>query len=476
MMAAVAQQPQPTPPSAGPVEVAPTQQPGTGKVAPPPQEPQGQTLFPPEHHLSQAEAEKLFQSLDDILQFVSQDTGLPIKQPIKRRLVTREQVGTFLEERMKEDKDAEKLEKSESSLKKFRLLPKDFDLRGFMLTLMKEQVAGYYDPKTKTVNLLDWVDAEEQKPVMAHELTHALQDQSFGMEKWMEAGGKPKNIQEEIEQDERRGAREAVIEGQGMIVLIDYMLKPYKIRVTQAPQFVGMMRAGMGGGDLSGSPIFSKAPLFLRDSLMFPYSDGMDFVLQVELKRGTEGGFAGLLQTPPTTTRNIMEPTTYLSGETVPNVRVADLDKVLGKKWQRWDYGFMGEYDVQLMFKQWLDAATADAISPSWRGGYYLSYKEPGTSIGSNGKLDEANMALVYVSKWASPDAAMTFARDYAKALEKRYSKVTVIKPIDSSGGQWMTEEGPVIIDLKGDATFISESFEPPMADKLKDAAFAEMK
>ncbi len=473
----LAQEPQHTPPSAGPVQVAPTQQPGTEKVSPP-QQPQGQTVAPVEHRLSQAEAEKLFQSLDEILQFVSKDTGLPIKEPIKRRLVTREEVGNFLEKRMKEDKDAEKLEKSETSLKKFRLLPKDFSLRSFMLTLMKEQVAGYYDPKTKTVNLLDWVDAEEQKPVMAHELTHALQDQSFGMEKWMEAGGKPKNTQEEIEQDERRGAREAVIEGQGMIVLIDYMLRPYKIRVTEAPQFVGMMRAGMGaGGDVSGSPVFSNAPLFLRDSLMFPYSTGMDFILQVELKRGTEAGFAGLLTNPPTTTRNIMEPQTYLSDEVIPNVKVADLDKVLGKSWLRWDYGFMGEYDVELMFKQWLNAATADAISPSWRGGYYLSYKKPGTSPGPDGKLDEANMSLVYVSKWASPEAAKLFVDDYAKALAKRYSKVTITKPLGvDTRGEWMTEEGPVIIEQRGDAVFLSESFEPPLANKLRDAAFAEKK
>jgi hypothetical protein len=263
-----------------------------------------------------------------------------------------------------------------------------------------------------------------------------------------------------------------------MIVLIDYMLRPYKIRVTEAPQFVGMMRAGMGGGgDVSGSPVFSKAPLFLRDSLMFPYSSGMDFVLQVELKRGTEAGFAGLLTTPPTTTRNILEPPTYLSGETVPNLKVADFDKILGKKWQRWDYGFMGEYDVELMFKQWLNAATADAISPSWRGGYYLSYKKPGTSVGADGKLDEADMALAYVSKWASPAAAKLFVDDYVKSLGIRYTKLTVTKPMtDGTHGEWMTEEGPIILDLKGDAAFVSETFESPVAEKLRDAAFAEMK
>jgi hypothetical protein len=452
----------------------PPQQPGPEKIAPPPQEP---NTAQPEHHLSQAEAEQLFKSVDEILAFVSKDTGLPIKQQIKRKLVTREEVGRFLEQRMKEDKDAEKLERSEASLKKLRLLPKDFSLRPFLLTLMKEQVAGYYDPKTKTVNLLDWVAAEEQKPVMAHELTHALQDQNFGMEKWMESGDKPKNIQEEIEQDERRGAREAVIEGQGMIVLMDYMLMPYKTRVVDAPQFVGMMRAGMGAGDVSGSPVFSNAPLFLRDSLMFPYSAGMDFVLQVELKHGTDGAFAGLLQNPPTTTRNILEPQTYISREAVPNLKVADLDKVLGKSWQRWDYGYMGEYDVQLMFKQWLNAATSEAISPSWRGGYYLSYKKPGTSPGADGKLDAANVALVYVSRWASPQSARQFGDDYGKALSKRYTKAVVTKEMGTGNrGEWMTEEGPVLVELRGDVVVLGESFEAQIFDKLRDAAYAEMK
>ena len=97
---------------------------------------------------------------------------------------------------MKDDKDAKRLERSSVVLKKFGLLPRDFELGPFLVAMLKEQVAGYYDPKKKTVNILNWVDAEQQKPVLAHELTHALQDQSFGMEKWMKAAeteGEKKN-------------------------------------------------------------------------------------------------------------------------------------------------------------------------------------------------------------------------------------------------------------------------------------------
>ena len=140
-----------------------------------------------ESYLSAKDAKELFRSVDELLKFSSNDTGLPIKHEVKRKLASREEVESYLEKGMKDDKDAKRLERSSEVLKKFGLIPRDFQLGPFMVAMLKEQVAGYYDPKKKTVNLLNWVDAEQQKPVLAHELTHALQDQSFGMEKWMKA-------------------------------------------------------------------------------------------------------------------------------------------------------------------------------------------------------------------------------------------------------------------------------------------------
>ena len=158
-----------------------------------------------EPKISAPEAEELFRSVDQILQFVSSDTGLPIKHEVKRRLASRDQVVGYLEKSMSEDKDAQRLRRSESVLKKFGLLPRDFDLQSFLVELLKEQVAGYYDPKTKTVNLLDWLQAEQQKPVLAHELTHALQDQSFGLKKWMQAGAA--DLEEKRSQPRRTSRR-----------------------------------------------------------------------------------------------------------------------------------------------------------------------------------------------------------------------------------------------------------------------------
>jgi len=156
--------------------VPPQQQP---KPSPPKEEPpKGEVKITPH------QAEQLFHSVDEIMDFDSQQTGLPIKREIKRKLTSRDEVVSFLTKHLN-DEDTKRLRRSELVLKKFGLLPRDFNLQTFLVALLREEVAGYYDPKTKTVNLLDWVPMEEQEPVMAHELTHALQDQSVNLQRWM---------------------------------------------------------------------------------------------------------------------------------------------------------------------------------------------------------------------------------------------------------------------------------------------------
>ena len=138
----------------------------------------------PKTHITPEQAKELFALVDQLIQFSSQETGLPIKSSVKRQLTTRTAVESYLNQKFKEDEGAKRLQRGEIVLKKFGLLDRDFDLKPFLLALLKEQIEAYYDSKTKTVNMLDWVAVDEQKPVLAHELTHALQDQHVNLEKW----------------------------------------------------------------------------------------------------------------------------------------------------------------------------------------------------------------------------------------------------------------------------------------------------
>jgi hypothetical protein len=433
---------------------------------------------PAETHISPAEAQELFRSVDDILKFASKQTGLPVKHRVKRQLTSRDAVEAFIQKGMEDDKDAQRLRRSELVLKKFGLLPQDFDMQKFLVALLREQIAGYYDPKTKTVNLLDWIDAVQQRPVLAHELTHALQDQSFNLGKWMlteDPDDKKSPRAADIASDEASLARQSVIEGQATAVLINYMLAPSGQSLQSSPQIVEALKAGMlvGGDD---SVELRKAPGFIRESLTFPYRYGLDFEVALMIRVGREKAFSGPFQNPPVNTRQIMEPNTYLSGEHIPPMPVPDLRHIF-KNYERFDIGSIGEFDVAMLVEQYVGAEKSHAVYPNWRGGYYYAAKlksDPAAPLG-----------LFYLSRWSDPEHAGEFAAIYAGSLAKRYKHVHAAvgdaQPQDDLGKlttldgthTWITEDGPVVIEVRGDTVFVVESLDTSVEEQLEQAIFS---
>jgi hypothetical protein len=433
----------------------------------------------PETTVSSKEGKELFRSVDEILKFASDDTALPIKHDVKRRLATRDQVQSYLEKSMKDDKDAKRLERSSAVLKKFGLLPRDFDLGHFLVAMLREQVAGYYDVKTKTVNLLNWVDVEGQKPVLAHELTHALQDQSFNIDKWMKGSSdKADNKRdgptpEDIKNDEETSARQAIIEGQAMVVLMDYSLAPQGKTTLNSPQIVAALEQGMLEGT-KDSPKFRDAPMFLKEELTFPYRYGLDFTLALEKAGGKELAYAGAFKDPPKTSREIMEPQTYLTHEKLEPMKMIDMEKDF-KTYEPFDIGAMGEFDVDVLVEQYAGREVAEGIYPEWRGGYYYAGKPKGDK--------SAPIGVLYVSRWSSPATAAEFAAIYAKSLAQRYQKRQGLgpdgkvapdaPPADSwktlrGRHAWITEEGTVLIEVRGDEILISESLDEETTKRVE--------
>ena len=440
-----------------------------------PQKPGGAETQP-ETKISPQEAQELFRDVDAILKFASLDTDLPVKKEVKRRLTTREEVVSYLEKNMAEDKDTERLRRSERVLKKFGLLPADFDLSGFLVKLLREQVAGYYDAKTKTVNLLDWIDPEQQRPVMAHELTHALQDQSFGLEKWMKRGDidldrKKNPTPEDIERDEDSEARQAVVEGQAMVVLVDYMLAPTGKSLLASPQIAAALTEGMmaGGAD---SPQFQSAPIFLKESLTFPYRYGLDFEAELLRSGGKQKAFAAAFTNPPRTTREIMEPKTYLSGERMEAVPLPDFKRDF-PNYERFDIGAMGEFDVAILLDEYASPQVSREQYPHWRGGYYYAVQPKADTT--------APLGLLYWSRWSDGESAARFAALYARGLTVRYKQVHEaaeegqpsipdLSKLESLTGRhtWLTTEGPVVIRVQQERVLVMESLDPSTSERLE--------
>ncbi len=430
------------------------------------------------------EAEQLFHSVDEILAFDSKQTGLPIKKEVKRRLTSRDEVVAYLTKHMK-DEDVKRLQRSEGVLKKFGLLPHEFDMEKLLVDLLREEVAGYYDPKTKTVNLLDWVPLEEQEPVLAHELTHALQDQTIGLDKWMKKGDKDLGeikkdpTSEDIENDEIDDAREAVIEGQAQAMMFQYALAPTGRSIADSPDLVEGMEAETLTGS-SSTKVFNEAPIFMKESLTFPYTYGMDFVVKLMANGGKEKAFAGVLANPPHTTRQIMQPETYLSGEKIEPMRVPEFKRDF-KDYIKFDIGAMGEFDVAILIEQYAGKELSKRLYPDWRGGYYYAARPKNDTA--------APLGLLYVSRWSSAERAAEFAGIYARSVGQRYKKAEEVKdPSVASADRiqerkvallqgrhaWTTEEGAVVIEQQGDTVLVSESLDPATTAMLEKEVFGK--
>lgn len=455
-------------------------------VAPAPPAPQGKSqnsgqepspANKPETRITPEQAKELFALVDQLIQFSSQETGLPIKSAVKRQLTTRAAVESYLNEKFQEDEGAKRLQRGEIVLKKFGLLDRDFDLKPFLLALLKEQIAAYYDSKTKTVNLLDWVAVDEQKPVLAHELTHALQDQRVDLEKWgdqtpIDVSTNYHDDVDHLAKDEMDTAREAVAEGQATAVMMDNILKPMGKSLIKDPEVVEFIKNQMTGSE--NSPVLARAPLLLSESLLFPYREGLSFEQDVWMDEGQKAAFAGTLDRPPSSTWEIINPREFEKSKLPVVPLLPDIHPIVDKTYKPYDIGQVGELDVHILTELFGGEEAARNLTPSWDGGIYwagqrLSAKTPAEQASTK------SISLFYLSSWKNASSAQAFAELYANALGRKYSGLKKddahAAPTDAPAGTieqlYSTNEGPVVITTRGRMVFVSESFDLDQARKL---------
>ena len=152
-------------------------------------------------------------STEDVLKVVSRLRELDIKQNVKSSLKTKDEIEQSVIRDLDENTPREEFEATQKTLIKLGLIRKDFKLRDYVVQLLREQVAGYYEPKTKEFYLAAWLPVSDQKRVIAHELVHALQDQHFDLrrfENW------PKG------DSDAELAAHALVEGEATLVMIEY--------------------------------------------------------------------------------------------------------------------------------------------------------------------------------------------------------------------------------------------------------------
>ena len=338
---------------------------------------------------------------DEVLQKMSEITGLKLLAPLKKSLRSREEIRAYVIKQMNEEKNPAERYADARTAEAFGLLPKGFDLDTFMVNVLTEQIEGLYDPKSQEFYIADWSAPDEQRMVMAHELTHALEDQHFHIEVWSRAA-RP-NEDAEL-------ARDAVLEGSAMAAMVDYLMQGTGRSLKDLPEFDPSMLFDQL--DTQNTPALKSAPPFLKDALIFPYISGLNFSAAV-LKNSGWPALAGVFEKPPVSTQQILHPAFYKSSKTPETISLPALDKVLGKDWAKLDENILGEFGWKEVLKQFLDDGRAKSLAAAWDGDRYATYEQKETK----------KLILVTRLHLDSEEHAARFFGQYSEALEKKHAQ-----------------------------------------------------
>jgi hypothetical protein len=348
-----------------------------------------------------AQSAEFLQAADEVLAEMSKLISLPILSPLKKSLRSREEIRAYLLKKMKEDKDADKRYADQKTMEKFGLLPKDYPLEQVLVKVLTEQIAGLYDPDGQEFFIADWTSPADERTVMSHELTHALQDQHFQIDKWSDAA-KPN--------DDAELARDAVLEGSAMAAMVDYQLGG-----KGSIRDLGDFDPSIIMGDVDSSPELSKAPKVLQDELLFPYVAGIRFSQHILKASNGWPDFYRVFKKPPVSTQQIMHPDLYLQNVEPPRIKLPDAKGALSSDWKKLDENNMGEFGLQEILKQFLAKDRATQLAALWSSDRYAMFEN---------QKDKRTL-LVFQVRLASDAAAARFFGAYSELLELKYAQRT---------------------------------------------------
>ncbi|HXG92363.1 MAG TPA: hypothetical protein VNN73_08340 [Blastocatellia bacterium] len=388
--------------------------------------------------ISKTDAAAALSATDEILKVVSRLRGLEIKQAVKSGLKTKDEIEQAVIRDLDESTSPEEFDAMQKTFAKLGLTKKDFRLREYMVALMREQVAGFYEPKTGEFYLAAWLPISDQKRVIAHELVHALQDQHFDLrrfEKW------PKG------DSDAELAAHALVEGEATLVMIQYDLDQQGIRLdlTKLPSLANTMLDQDTDSDAKNYPVLASAPKVLRENLQFPYIYGAGFVQSV-LKSGSwqtlNNGYTNL----PASSEQIIHPEKFLTRDNPVKIEMADLLPALGKSWKQADADVNGEFGYQVLLAEFIPKQSARTAAAGWGGDRYALYENKETSA----------LIVAQYTTWDTANDAREFFDAYANRTEKRYGAARA-KDSTAQLRVYETGEGLVSIEMRGSDVVIIE-------------------
>lgn len=332
---------------------------------------------------------------DEVLQLTAQIRGLQPKSPVTSSVKAKAELSQYLNEKVQKETDDKEILKEQSLLRILGLIPSTLDLKASALKMLTEQIAGLYDPDKKTLFIVAGFSPAEQRPVLVHELDHALQDQYFDLEKIM------KNDRS-LDDDDKVLAHKAVFEGDALVVM---MLAISKRTFSQLPDLA------MASQLLSNMSEVNDTPMYLQETLQFPYGYGAAFLQKIWQKNPTWQSIDKIYSDLPSSTEQIMHPEKYYGERDEP--KPVNAEWIVGKLGSGWKIVYknvLGEFSLDLLLKLHLTEQRAKRAAAGWGGDQVLLLEN---AAGKN--------AVLVDTIWDNPEEAGEFFEAMQAWFEKNF-------------------------------------------------------
>jgi len=400
----------------------------------------------------------LLENVGSILEKVAKLRQLPIKESVKVDTLNREELLAFLRKEFEAELDPVDTQGELALYTRWGLFANNFDYAQFMLGLYTEQIGGFYDPKTRKLYLLEGMSLSklDQEVLVAHELTHALQDQSFGLKNYLETAPKQEP------NGDRQLALMAMIEGDASLTSAEY------VQGLMQSNFSLMEMLGSLANAVRMNFAFEKlrqAPRVIRESLVFPYDQGLRFVQSFRKEGWSWEEINTLYKNPPRSSEQILQPAKYLDGEN-PSPRHFKNQLKWPDQLPLLTRGVMGEWGWRHYFLQHLEAGPARSAARGWAGDHYQVFQALQTTKNSP---NSAQTRLVFNTLWDSPEEAQEFAAAYAQTLEKRYPALKMPKQFQSLKTYSISPQDHILVYQQGAHCLIAEGLPMLSANALKN-------
>ncbi|MDF3052170.1 MAG: hypothetical protein K0S19_275 [Geminicoccaceae bacterium] len=323
--------------------------------------------------------------VDSLQAPVERAAGLKFKSRPRVASRTRDQVRGYLIRKLDEQLPPSKLKGLETTYKLFGLLPDSLQLRALLLDLYTEQVAGYYDPDSATLFAVADADPSQLRLVLAHEMIHALQGQYIPLDSILYDGSN----------NDRLTAAQAVLEGQATLASIEVLASGQN--VTANPEFWELYRQQVRQQQ-SSMPVFARAPLIVREALIFPYLAGAEFMHW--WRRSSLRDTVPFGPRMPVSTEQIMFPDRYLPDQPLPLTFTTDTERIYED--------VLGESEIHILMAHLMGRQELREIRPAgWGGDRYRVLATP------------SGPALVWYLAWDDKRSADRFTWGFGGKLRQ---------------------------------------------------------